>query len=897
MKTTCTWNAPNGLADNAFAVGIRYCSSSSSCDNWFYKSSDNSADSALFSRTVSGSSALWKFEATGSDSLKQYKVRVKTSTACTPSDGAYGTVSGTGPVCGGTLPPQCIIYGLVGDMFVDEVRNYTVSSTDPDGGNMVFTGLYSAPTSSATWSLLGQSTSNSAAGSFRCTTPGTYYLACTARDNDNTFCSGSPFPHSYADCGSFDSRTVVCKPKTAGITLKNEIVTTSQSKGTSPYKGGDIITFKVTVTNTSSSPLSNVVVSENIPSYTSFAPTQSAILNSGKAGTWVLGNGKYNFNIGTLAAGVSYSVYYAVGVTNYTTPGTYASSNTACSSATGVANGPCGTVNFDLEDIVATKKLKITQELVTSSPIFRGSSPFVFEDVLVFRITATNEGNQRLDNVELQDTVPAYTQFLSGETNNLNGTLKGSWECTKESAGGLCNIAIGSLNPNSSYFVYYVVSVTNYIDTEADIKSKNDACAGALDVSLVCSTYPFDLKDLTVNPGTKIGGLVLNYTSGPCEESSTNSKLKASDVKDGVADFKLRNGTAPPVIESYNFGTNKFYFEEILDPTKNTVICADKFTPAATMGGGSFRLACVKLNGSTANLVQNSKCTADLSSNLNFENSNTLTLGFEYVPVSADPWIQTESGDVYSGSLTSGESIVNIIQKVGSYMVTKIGSVFGNKDVLVEDVGGATLYSQRGSKVQKFIKSSESAWPDGFEYSSPSAQSLNTSSCNLDNRVYKASSSAFSSWLATCADYSVANDGLSVIYVSGNTTFDNEAGLLPTGSGRLIVVVNGSVNITDTFSKDSNKAGFGLIAKNGVEFANSGLSGLDTLEFEGFIATSGSNKDIRFVRSLEVANEEKPAVKVIFDPKYILLLSNQKLKNADEALGLTKFDLIWEIYD
>jgi uncharacterized repeat protein (TIGR01451 family) len=897
MKTTCTWNAVNGAADSAFAIGIRYCTSSTSCDNWFYKVSDAPADAALFSKTTNGSTVTWKFEATGPDSLKQYKVRVKTSSACTPSDAAYGSVSGTGPVCGGTLAPLCSIYGLAGDMFVDEVRNYTVASSDPDGGNMIFTGLYSSPISSPNWSLLGQSTNNSASGSFRCTTPGTYYISCTARDNDNTFCSGSPFPHSYADCGSLDSRTVVCKPNTSGITLKNEIVTTSQSKGTSPYKGGDVITFKVTVTNAGASPLSNVVVSENIPSYTSFAPTQSAILNSGKAGTWVLSNGKYTFNVGSLAGGTSYNVYYAVVVNNYTTPGIYASSNTACSSATGIATGPCGTVNFDLQDIVASKKIKITQELVTSSPIFKGTSPYIYEDVLVFRITATNEGNQRLDNVELQDTVPAYAQFLSGETNELNGTLKGAWDCSKESAGGLCTIAIGSLNPSASYFVYYVVSITNYIDNEADIKSSNAACASALDLTPVCSTYPFDLKDLAVNPGTKISGLLLNYTGGACEESATNPKLSVSDVKDGVAEFKLRNGTTPPVIESYNFSTNKFYFEEILDPTKNTVICAEKLTPSLAMGGGSYRLACAKLNGSSTNLVQNGKCTADLSSYLNFENTNAITLGFEYVAVSADPWIQTESGDVYSGSLSSGESIINIIQKVGNYMVTKIGSVFGNKDVLVEDVDGASRYSQKGAQVQKFVKTSESAWPTGFEFTSPAATALNASSCSLDNKVYKASSSAFTSWLGNCAQYSVANDGLAVIYVSGNTTFDNEAGLVTNGNGRLIVVVNGSVSITDTFSKDSNKARFGMIAKNGVEFANSGTSGLDTLDFEGFIATSGSNKDIKFVRSLEVANEEKPAVNVIFDPKYIMLLSEQKLKNADEALGLTKFDLIWEIYD
>ncbi len=793
--------------------------------------------------------------------------------------------------------PQCSIYGLSGDLFVGESRSYTVSSSDPDGGNNVFTALYSSPISSPGWTLLGQTTTNNAAGTFTCTIPGSYYLACNTRDNENSFCSGSPFPHTFADCGSFDSRTIVCRPNTTGITLKNELATTSQSKGTSPYKGSDILTFKVTVTNTGTSSLSNVIVSENIPSYTSFAPTQSAILNSGKAGTWVLSNGKYNFNIGTLAGGASYNVYYAVVVNNYTTPGTYASSNTACSSATGIASGPCGTVNFDLEDIVASKKLKVTQELVTSSPIFRGSPPYVYEDVLVFRITATNEGNQRLDDVMLQDTVPAYSQFLSGETNELNGTLKGAWDCSKESAGGLCTIPIGSLNPGASYFVYYVVSITNYIDNEADIKSKNDACATALGLSAICSSYPFDLKDLTVNPGTKISGLLLNYTGGSCDESATNPKLKESDVKDGVANFKLRNGTTPPVLESYDFSTNKFYFEEILDPTKNTVICADKLTPATVLGAGSFRLSCVKLNGSSANLVQNGKCTADLSSHLNFENTNAITLGFEYVPVSADPWIQTESGDVYSGSLSSGESIINIIQKVGSYMVTKIGSVFGNKDVLVEDVDGASRYSQKGAKVQKFIKTNESAWPTGFEFSSPSATPLSTSSCSLENKVYKASNSAFATWLSNCAVYSISDNGLSVIYVSGNTTFDNEDGLRTDGNGRLIVVINGNATITDSFGKDSNKAKFGLITKSGVEFADSGVGGLDTLEFEGFIATSGSNKDIKFVRSLEVANEDKPAVNVVFDPKYTILLSEQKLQNADEALGLTKFDLIWEIYD
>lgn len=897
MKTTCTWNAPNGLADTAFAVGIRYCSSSTTCDNWFYRSSDAAADAGLFTKTITGASVAWKFEATGPDSLKQYRVRVKTSSACQVSDSAFGNTSGTGPACKGTKNPQCTIYGLAGDMLVGESRSYTASSSDPDGGSMVFTGLYSSPSTAANWTLLGQSTTNSAAGTFKCATPGTFYISCNARDDDNTFCSGSPFAHQYAVCGNLANRTVVCKPNTSGITLKNEIVQTSQSKGSSPYKGSDIITFKVTVTNTGNSSLSNVTVSENIPSYTSFAPTQTAILNSGKAGTWTLSNGKYNFNIGTLAAGASFNVYYAVVVNNYTAPGTYASSNTACANAGGISSGPCGTVNFDLFDIVENKKLVITQELVSTTSVSKGTSPFVYGDVLVFRITAKNEGNQRIDDVELQDTVPAYSHYLENETNSLNGSLKGVWDCTKDSAGGICTIPVGSLNAGSSYFVYFVVSITNYIDNEADIKSKNDVCGKGLGLGPICSSYTFDLKDLTVNPGTKITGLLLNYTSGACEESAANPKLKESDVKNGDAIFKLRNGTNPAITKNYDFSTNKFYFEEILDPTKNVVLCADKISPATSLGTGSFKLSCVKINGVSNNLVQNGKCTADLSPHLSFESANSVTLGFKYVPVSVGPWIQTENGDVYAGSTAGGESVLNIIQKVGSYMVTKIGSVFGNKAVLVEDVDGATRYSQKGAKVQKFIKTNESAWPQGFEFTSPSAAGLNASNCNLDNKVYRANNATFSSWLSNCSSYTVANDGLAVIYAGGNTTFDNASGLYTNGSGRLIVIVNGSATITDNFGKDSNKAGFGLIVKNGIEFANSGVSGLDTLDFKGFIATKGSNKDVKFLRSLEAANEERPAVNVIFDSSYIAKLSQNKLKNADQALGLTKFDLIWEVYD
>ena len=897
MKTTCTWNAPNGAADTAFAVGIRYCSTSTSCDNWFYKSSDSASDASLFSKTTNGSIVTWKFEATGADSLKQYRVRVKTSSACLTSESAFGSTSSSGPVCKGTKNPQCTIFGLAGDMFVGESRNYTVSSTDPDGGSMVFTGLYSSPSASANWSLLGQSTANTAAGTFTCPLPGKYYIACNARDDDNTFCTGSPFPHPYAVCGSLSNRTVTCKPNTTGLSLKNEIVTTSQSKGVSPYKGTDVITFKVTVTNSGTSPLTNVVVSENIPSYTSFAPSQSAILNSGKSGAWTYVNGKYIFNVGSLAADSSYTVYYAIVVNNYTQPGTYASSNTACSSASSISSGPCGTVNFDLLDIVANKKLVVTQELVTTTSVSRGSSPFVYGDVLVFRITARNDGNQRLDELELEDTVPAYSTFLSDETNELNGTLKGSWDCTKESSGGVCMIPVGSLNPGASYFIYYVVSITNYIDNEADIKSKNDVCGKAVGLSPICSSYPFDLKDLATNPGTKITGLLLNYSGGACEESATNPKLTKGDVKDEKASFKLRNGTNPAITKDYDFATSKFYFEEILDSTKNTVICTDKLVPSTAVGIGSYKLACVKINGVSNNLVQNAKCTSDLSPYLNFESTNSITLGFKYVPISPSPWIQTENGDVYSGSTDSGDSVLNIIQKVGSYMVTKIGSVFGNKSVLVEDVDGATRYSQKGAKVQKFIKVSESAWPQGFEFTSPSASGLNASKCDLDNKVYKANNANFASWLNNCSTYSVANNGLAVIYAGGNTTFSNSSGLHTTGSGRLIVVVNGKVTLTDDFGKDSNKATFGLIVKSGIEFANSGVSGLDTLEFKGFIATAGDDKDIKFLRSLEGDNEDKPAVKVFFDPTYILKLSENKLKNADQALGLTKFDLIWEVYD
>ena len=823
---------------------------------------------------------------------REFMVRIRQSTACDATANVYGaaaTVTNCLPTCGGVTTTNALACTATGTV-------QTCSWTKPVGATEMAVG-YKA-TSSTNWVYATSVTNPGMFNTDKTNWKGYWNdnisRDCRVRVYRSTTCT--PGDSAYGPVAT--SGPVTCNAPT--VTIKNELVTTNASTGTSPFRPGNVLTFRATVTNTGSSVLNNVIISDPVPTYTTFSPTVSNTLN-GTKGAWSFGNGKYNFTAGTLAVGQAYSVYYAVSVNNYITPGTYASSNTACVNASSVINGPCSTVPFDLFDIVNTSALTVSQLIVYDEGFTVGSLPFSPGNKIVFRITARNTGNTTLTNVVLQDTIPPHTTLDPELTSTLNGVSRDAWSCDKVFENGVCTTNAGTLTPDAGYFSYFAVTVNNYTDNVPDISSVNNACAQSATAPKVCSSLPFDLKELVPVPVTPVGGVILNVTDDSCVESATNPKLKQTDVKDGIAKLKIKNGANAPVIKTYDFGLNRFSFNESLLQTEVTKVCADTLEPAASLGEGVFVLTCAKLNGGSENFVQSGTvCTKDLTSGLNFGTANNLTLGFKFVPSLSKPWFQSIGGDVYSGdrSPTGSGSILQTIQTTADHMIKKIGSAFGNKGVNVKNKDGDTRYSEKGATIKSFIRGTEVTWPNDLVFTVPNGKSLNSTNCSLSNEVYRTKFDNFNSWLSNCSSYTVSDEGLAVIYVYGGVVeFSNNSGLKSTNDGKLIVVVNNKVGFHDEFGKNSGaRADLGLIAKQGIEFLDDGTTGLTTLKIKGFLATKGDN-DIKFLRSLGNTNATLPAVTVEFDPAYIIKLTQMELKNMSQAPGLTKFDIIWEVYD
>jgi uncharacterized repeat protein (TIGR01451 family) len=359
---------------------------------------------------------------------------------------------------------------------------------------MWFTGIYSSPTTTESWTTIATSNSNSTGGTFTCPAVGSYHIVCNARDDENVFCSGNPFTHPFNDCGPNDHKIVKCIDKpvlTPNLTI-DKYIDSSKTVGSSPYKTNDVIAFGITVKNTGNVNLTNITLTDTIPEYTEFDSEKTKALNGGVINwTCTQSTCTYTPKI-SLAINESKTVYFAAKVKAYTTLGNLNSKNKVCADVVGVSQ-KCDEVPFDIKDIVAVKSIFIDKTLDTSNSI--GTSPYKAGDLVAFKIRVQNTGNTSLENVILKDTIPPFTTFSASDTNRLNATINVSktWTCTAST----CQVNLGTLAPAQIVDIFFAARVTTYEIYGENVTSENKACVVTTSLpDEKCDTVPFDLKDL-----------------------------------------------------------------------------------------------------------------------------------------------------------------------------------------------------------------------------------------------------------------------------------------------------------------------------------------------------------------------------------------------------------------
>ena len=380
--------------------------------------------------------------------------------------------------------PTCVLNGETSDMYVGSSRPFSAVSNDPDGGVTNLTQIYSSPTTNASWTYVGASNSNTTSGNFVCPNKGTFYITCNARDDEGVFCSGNPFDDKYPDCGSNDTKVVNCIDKpvvTPNLTI-DKFIDSSKTLGTSPYKPNDVIAFGITVKNTGNVNLVDVMLTDTLPAYTEFDADKTKALNGGVL-NWACTSTTCSYNRSlTLAVNESKTVYFAVKVKAYSTLGDIKSKNKVCANVKNVSE-KCDEVPFELQE-PTVKAITIDKTLQEAKDTYQAN------DTVKFKIVITNTGTSSLENVSLEDNIPALTQYDEQKTKEANAGVA-LWTCSSTS----CTSSLGTLNAGASKTLYIVFKVLNYTAT-GDISSKNKACVTVLGLPKECDEVPFDLKDL-----------------------------------------------------------------------------------------------------------------------------------------------------------------------------------------------------------------------------------------------------------------------------------------------------------------------------------------------------------------------------------------------------------------
>jgi len=228
------------------------------------------------------------------------------------------------------------------------------------------------------------------------------------------------------------------------ITASEADVTLSKTDGGLSAAPGGSIAYTVTVDNTGNIDALDVEVTDTVPDYTTFDPASSTVgwtctpdNNAGSTCT---------FDIGTLAAGATQVLTFAVTVDASLPVTVDETTNDACVAA---SNEPLllqgDNCDSDVTPLVATPDLNIDKD--------DGIDLTVAGATLTYTLTYNNVGDQDASGVEITDEVPTGTTFVSASST-------AGWSCVPDNnAGSDCTFSVGSLASGAGGSVTFVIVI------------------------------------------------------------------------------------------------------------------------------------------------------------------------------------------------------------------------------------------------------------------------------------------------------------------------------------------------------------------------------------------------------------------------------------------------------
>lgn len=686
-----------------------------------------------------------------------------------------------------------------------------------------------------------------------------------------------------ATCDDIDADLVDAPANTNATLVVNQTLDTVKTGKVEPYAATDVVFVEITVRNNSTTPATNVVLTDTISGNKARQSVSSA--NSYNTGTWSCATNKVcTYNVGNIPANTTRTYYFAEVITSYSSPiGTNATtSNEACAIGDNATQN-CDDLVIDLVDNVSAPSFTINQSIVNNA-----SSPFDANGDIEFSVEVTNTGNVQLSNVAITDQLSNLVTFNDSATTS-------NWNCS----GSSCSINVGFLNAGATYTAdivlkvkpdYFTVGGFSYGD---DAKGTNRVTATEALLPSVTDNITFDLVDLTTQPTTFVGYIHYLEEGQNCTDIADTNRLTSDklDLVSGQNPRVLFEFTdVPPTsvnINPYNYssGFDVSALKDIPLPVGAKMrVSLSNLNNLQPSLPGEFEFPCARLNGSAMGKANASRTNyTDVTEGA----SNTLLIGLRIKPFK--PWFQLEDGDIFTG----GQIAQSIPNPPAPKMITNEGNLFS-------EAGAFSDFSAKGVNVRNFLSSGASTWLSEYGFTSASGDSL--SGNNLQGKIYRGNAGTLNSWLSNNSSYSVSSDDLAVYFVtgSGDVVFDNPNGLTSSNNGRLLIVTKGNVIFNPSFGQNisgSIAGEFGIVAEGNIDFIHqTGVTPVpDILRLEGVFA-SGAGGGIDISRRCAL-NELQPSIIFNYDDRYYEKII--ELENATSyGLGMSQVEVTnWEVLD
>ncbi len=324
-------------------------------------------------------------------------------------------------------------------------------------------------------------------------------IATLAAGAEATFTAVVNVGASVADGATISNTTTVVTTSAEANVLNNSDTETTtvaaqadlvvtKSETPDPVVAGANVSYTVTVTNSGASDAQNVVVSDLVPTGTTFV---SLAQNSGPAfilsPVAVGGTGTVTASIATLAAGASATFTLVANVDANVLEGATIS-NTAVAATTTVDVNAVNNSDTEVTDVLAQADLSLAK-VETPDPVTAGGN-------ITYTVTVNNSGASDAQAVVLTDVVPANTTFVSL-------TAPAGWSATTPAVGGTGTVTatIPTLAAGASAIFTLVVQV----DASATGTISNTALIASATTDLnAANNTDIEVTDIQVPTGDEV---------------------------------------------------------------------------------------------------------------------------------------------------------------------------------------------------------------------------------------------------------------------------------------------------------------------------------------------------------------------------------------------------------